>query len=151
MQTYTHTYAPAQTDLLCRIMSCPKLFWVSRPSFKCCCLGLRGGMCFKNRGQRSGEGLAWQQTLTCYCSNDPGRLGKLRVCICLRLGGRSLTCAHTACVCVCVVVCMLWRDKDMFGIPRAASQGQLTVSARETWTGYPCRWATGGFVCGSDV
>lgn len=40
---------------------------------------------------------------------------------------------HTLRVSVCALWCVwTWRDKDVFGIPRAASQGQLTVSARET-------------------
>lgn len=64
----------------------PKLYWVSRLSFKCCCLGF-GAACALLTEGKGREGLAWQQTLTRYCSNDLGRLEKLHVYICLHLGG----------------------------------------------------------------
>lgn len=114
LHTHTHTHT------LCQIMMRPKLCGASKLSFESCCLGLRG------RGQRSGEGLAWQQTLTCYCCKDLGRLGKLCVHLFLSAGG-SLTCESV----FVVWSVWKWRNNDMFGIPRAASQRQFTASARQ--------------------
>lgn len=97
-------------------------------------------------GQRAkvGGGLAWQQTLTCYCCKDLGRLGKLCVHLFLSAGGSRM----------CESVCLLCGVYGSGGIKTCLGflvQPLKDSSLRQRGNFNRMRtrrWAAGGFVSG---